>query len=84
MRLRVGMSHLRKHKFKCNFQDDLNPICRCGLDIESTSHIFLHCPTVNDEQYTLLNTLNKTDCKLLELTKSSLPQCLLYGNKLFD
>ena len=35
-RLRVGMSHLREHKFKHNFQDYLNPICRCGLDIEST------------------------------------------------
>ena len=29
-------SHLREHKFKHNFQDCLNPICRCGLDIEST------------------------------------------------
>ena len=26
-RLRVGMSHLREHKFKHNFQDCLNPIC---------------------------------------------------------
>ena len=39
-RLRVGMSHLREHKFKHNFQDCLNPICSCGLDIESTSHFF--------------------------------------------
>ena len=43
-RLRVGMSHLREHKFKQNFQDCLNPICSCGLDIESTSHVRLHCP----------------------------------------
>ena len=66
------MSHLREHKFKHNFQDCLNPICSCGLDIESTSHFLLHCPTFNDEQYTLLSTLNKIYCKLLELTKSSL------------
>ena len=83
-RLRVGMSHLREHKFKHNFQDCLNPICSCGLDIESTSHFLLHCPTFNDEPYTLLSTLNNTDCKLLELTKSSLSQTLLYGNTSFD
>ena len=83
-RLRVGMSHLREHKFKHNFQDCLNPICSCGLDIESTSHFLLHCPTFNDERYTLLSTLNNIDPTLLELTKSSLLQTLLYGNTLFD
>ena len=83
-RLRLGMSHLREHKFKRNFQDCLNPICSCGLDIESTSHFLLHCPSFNDERYTLLSTMNKIDCKLLELTKFSLSQTLLYGNTLFD
>ena len=67
-RLRVGMSHLREHKFKPNFQDCLNPICRCGLDIESTSHFLLHCSSFNDERSTLRCTLDKIDCKLLELT----------------
>ena len=78
------MSHLREHKFKHSFQDILNPICSCVLDIECTSYFLLHCPTFNDETYTLLSTLSKIDCKLLELTKSSLSQALLYGDKLFD
>ena len=78
------MSHLCEHKFKHNFQDCLNPIWNCGLDIESTSHFLLQCPTFNYEQYTLLSTLNNIDCKLLKLTKSSLSQTLLYGNILFD
>ena len=82
--LRVGMSHLREHKFKHNFQDCLNPICSYRLDIESTSHFLLNCPTFNDERCTLLSTLNNIDCKLLELTKSSLSQTLLYGNTSFD
>ena len=69
--LRVGMGHLREHKFKHNFQDCLNLICSCDLDIESTPHFLLHCPSFNDERSTLLSTLNNTDCKLLELTKSS-------------
>ena len=62
-RLPVGMSHLREHKFKHNFQDCLNPICSSGLDIESTSHFFLHCPPFNDRRYTLLSTLNYIDFK---------------------
>ena len=78
------MSHLREHKFKHNFQDCLNPMCSSGLDIESTSHFLLHCPTFNDERFTLLSTLNNIDCTLLELTKFSLSETLLNGNKLFD
>ena len=77
-------SHLREHKFKHNFQECLNPVWSFGLDIESTSHFLLHCPTFNEERYTLLSTLNNIDCRLLELTKSSLSQTLLYGNTLFD
>ena len=80
----VEMSHLREHKFKHNFQDCLNSICSCRLDIESISHFFLHCPLFNDQRYTLLSILNNIDCKLLELTKPSLSQTLLYGNTLFD
>ena len=30
-RLRLGLSHLREHKFKRSFQDTLNPFCSCGL-----------------------------------------------------
>ena len=83
-RLRIGMSHLREHKFKHNFQDCLNPICSCCLDIESTSHLLLQCPAFNDERYTLLSILNNIACKFLELTKSSLSQTLLLGNTLSD
>ena len=78
------MSHLREHKFEYNFQDCLNPICSCGLDIESTSRFLLHCPTFNDERYNLMSTLNNIDCKLLKLTKPFLSRTLLYGNTLFD
>ena len=31
-----------------------------------------------------MSTFNKINCKLLELTKPSLSQTLLYGNTLFD
>ena len=33
-RLRLGFSHLREHKFKHNFQDMLNPLCSCSIEVE--------------------------------------------------
>ena len=58
-RLRLGLSHLREHKFKHSFQDSLNPFCSCGLDIESTAYFFLHCPMYITERHTLLSTIKK-------------------------
>ena len=42
-RLRIGFSHLKKHKFKRNAQDSADPLCSYGSDIESAVHFFLHC-----------------------------------------
>ena len=50
VRLRIGLSHLRKYKFKNIFLDTLNPICTCGFDIETLNHFFLHCPRFTNER----------------------------------
>ena len=42
-RLRLGLSHLNEHRFNHNFQNSINPLCNCSLEIESTSHFLLHC-----------------------------------------
>ena len=39
-RLRLGLSHLRDHKFKHCFQDTLNPLCDCGNDTKRAKKIF--------------------------------------------
>ena len=41
-RLRLGLSYLREHKFKHSFQDTINLLCSCSLNIESAEH-FLRC-----------------------------------------
>ena len=82
--LRLGLSHLHEYKFNHNFQNCINPLCGCGMDIESTSHFFPHCPLFDDNRITLLNTLSKIDCKLIETNESSLTQTLLFGDPLFD
>ena len=42
-RLRLGLSHLRFHKFKRNFQDTLNPTCSCGT-VETIIHYYSLVP----------------------------------------
>ena len=83
-RLRLGLSHLREHKFNHNFQNCINPLCSCGMDIESTSRFFPHYPLVDGKRITLLSTLNKIDSRLIETNESSLIETLLFGNSLFD
>ena len=57
--LRLGLSHLREHKFNNNFQNCINPLCSCGMDIQSTSHFFLNIPFFDDKRITLMSTLSK-------------------------
>ena len=83
-RLRLGLSHLREHKFKHSFQDTINPLCSCGLDIESTEHFLLHCPQFANERRTLLSIKGNINYKLLENTNSNLSQTLLFVNTSFD
>ena len=40
-RLQLGLSHLREHKFKHNFQDLINLLCNCGHNTEPTTHFLL-------------------------------------------
>ena len=83
-RLGLGLSRLRENKSNHNFQNCINPLCSCAVDIESTSHLFIHCPLFDDKTITLLSTLNKIDCKLIETNESSLIKTLLFVNSLFD
>ena len=83
-KLRLGLSHLREHKFKHSFQDSLNPFCSCGLDIESTAHFLLHCPTYNTERRSLLSTTENIDNNLLDLCEPVLIRSLLFGSNSFD
>ena len=54
-RLRLGLIHLRDHKFNHNFLDTLNPICNCGEDIKTSCHYLFHCSLYTKERLALLN-----------------------------
>ena len=82
--LRLGLSHLNEHRFNHNFNNCINPLCTCSLDIESTVHFFLHCNYYNSVRTSLLNYLNSVDRNLLNLSDLSLVNVLLCGGPQFD
>ena len=55
-RRRLGLNHLRFHKFKDSFQNTLNLFCNCGT-VGTAIHVVLHCPNFWNERLTLLNKL---------------------------
>ena len=78
-RLRLGLSHLREHKFKHGFLDSLNPICSCGQDIETSTHFLLHCSNYSNERLTFLNILRNIDDNILNKSDLTVTETLLYG-----
>ena len=56
-RIRVGFSHLRKHKFKHSFQDTLNPLYPCSLEAKDTHHFFKRCQNFSNQRKSFLMTL---------------------------
>ena len=83
-RLRLGLSHLREHKFKHGFQDSLNPICSCGNDIETLAHFLLHCPHYSNERSTFLNTIRNINKHIFDNNDLQITETLLYGDSSLD
>ena len=77
-RLRLGLSHLREHKFKHSFQDSLDPFCSCGKgEVETSSHCLLHYSNYSEERLGLLNTIRNIDMSVLQLSDSKFTSVLL-------
>ena len=84
-RLRLGFSHLNEHKFRHNFQDCLNPLCSCGLEVETTNHYFLHCHYYSDIGKTLWDTVKEiSNICLSDFSDETLVNLLLHGNSIFS
>ena len=84
-RLRLGLSHLREHKFKHSFQDSLNLFCICGKsEIETSSHYLLNCSNYSEERLALLNTIKNIAMSILQQSDSNFTRVLLFGDTSFD
>ena len=42
-RLRLKFSHLNEHKLRHGFNDTINPMCACGMEVETTEHFLWRC-----------------------------------------
>ena len=72
IKLLTRLSHLNEHRFRHNFQDCLNPLCSCSLEVEPTTHFFLHCHNSNQFQQTLLDSVKKIVNDISILTDDAL------------
>ena len=80
-RLRLGLSHLREHKFRHNFNDTIDTFFLCGTNnLETSEHFLLHCPTYAYLRGKLFENLHNNNILLLPLEKSLIIQILLYGS----
>ena len=75
-RLRLGLSHIRDHKFKHSFLDCLNSNCCCGKDIETTVHYLLRS--------IFLNNIRSIDENILSGSDSRISETLLFGISSFN
>ena len=78
VRLRLGFSHLRGHKFGHNFHDTLNPLCSCSLEPETTSHYVLRCHNFPSSRLALINDLNLIDPTISQLNETALANIFSY------
>ena len=83
-RLRLGFSHLNEHKFRHNFQDCLNPLCLCSLEIEDTIHYLLHCQYFSEHRINLINSVNSVSDHFESFSDNDKRDILLYGDTRFN
>ena len=69
-RLRLGLSHLREHKFRHGFRDILNPLCPCSIEAETTTHYYLRCNFYNANKSAIMTDLNEIDSSFSTLNEN--------------
>ena len=78
-RLRMGLSHLKSHKFLHNFNDTLYQYCVCdNKSMESTQHYLLFCPIFCHTRDQLFIDL-QNEISIIPFHKTFLTQLHLYG-----
>ena len=74
-----GFSHLRKHKFRYNFHDTLNPLYSSSLVSHNFSLPFV-LPQISFARLALMNDLNLIDPTLSQSSETALANILFYGD----
>ena len=69
---------------KPNFEDTLNSVCSCSIEVKAKLHFFLRYQFFNDVREILMNDLMNIDRSLLSMSQRKLISVLLYGSDAFD
>ena len=84
-RLRLGLSHLRLHKYMHNFADTTSIFCSCSKGVpESTEHYLLHCPKYHRIRSELFENLRQIISLVTLISPSYTCNLLLFGNYTYD
>ena len=83
-RLRLGCSHLNELKFRHNFQDFLNSLCSCSLEIEDTVHYLLYCHHFSHYHFDLINSVKSVSNNFESFFDNIKRHIVLHGVSRFD
>ena len=83
-RLRLDLSHLNEHRFCHNFQDCMNPLCSCSLEIENTLHYLLPSHHFSSNRIVLMNSVVSVISDFEFLSDNTKKDVLLYGEPSLD
>ena len=78
--LRLGLSHLNKHRFNHNFQNCINLLHSCSLEIESTFHFLVPCHNYRNICVTLLNSIAEIIGNTFNINDECLVNLLLFDS----
>ena len=84
IRLRLDFSHLNKHRFHHNFNECMNPLCSCSLEVEDTLHYLLHCRHFSQFRNDLMNSVKSVSDDFESLSDNNKKDVLLYGDSRLD
>ena len=80
-RLRLCLRHLNEHRFRHKFQECMNPLCSCILEIEDTSHYLMHCHHFSHHCIDLMNSVNSVFDNFESLSKNNKKDVLFVHTK---
>lgn len=81
VRLQLVLYYPRNHKFKHSFQDCLNTICSCDIEVKT---LFIICFIVAHERKIFLGNFKSALSNILEQNGSLIGDVLIFGNTPLD
>ena len=69
------------HKFRHNFQDCVNPVCRCSQEIETSTRFLLHYSKYYSTRQSLFEKVKKIDWSILKQNDQVLTKILHFRDE---